>query len=507
MGDIRSFFVPPSKKARACDAPVEFTQSEWDVFTDEQRAVITHPYVIDHVYRVNACAGSGKTTTSRALMRYESKRYKKCLYIAFNKAVQVVMSSKIQDCKGCWARTLHSLAFGFCCATGKKDQLDAQFPGPEYPDIGCIAQAVRETLEIFCKTAHQSLSSSHLPEEGLEKITYHIGDLKARIKRKHDQARQDLERELERTVTLQPQILDLAKQVWRAIIAGRCRITFNEALKLFQVSGAASEAAYDIVILDECQDANPCMLDIALQYRSRAAIILIGDENQMINGWNGACGTKHIPVTAELTLMKSFRFGESIATLAFDILSRLRPLPVKITANGGYSSIKTYNPFEKLPGNIGMILTRKNVNKIRAAMRLWRDGRSIVYNKMTEDYMKSLLALWRWTKGRSVNKSLDDRYGSVEGFWESKCEDVEVLVSLEDEGMQSLQAFVQTYKQQEQRNAVEVCTVHGAKGREMNSVLIWWDIDVHGRDKSIAETVMIAYVAVTRCKRLLWIPK
>lgn len=337
MSDIRSFLVPPPKKARACAAPCEFTQSEWDVFTDEQREVITHPYATGHVYRVNACAGSGKTTTSRALMYYESKRHKKCLYIAYNKAVQVTMSSKIKGFEGCSTRTLHSLAFGFCCAMGKQDQLNAQIP--EYPDIGCITQAVRETLEIFGKNAHLSPSSLHLPEGHLQKIGYHVDKLKERILyAEHD--RQDLERELERTVAMQPRILDLAKQVWRAIIAGRCRITLNEALKLFQVSGTANEATYDIVILDECQDANPCMLDIVLQYRSRAAIVLIGDENQMINGWNGACGTKHIPVRAELTLMKSFRFGESIATLAFQILSRLKSPSVKITDNGGYTSIR-----------------------------------------------------------------------------------------------------------------------------------------------------------------------
>lgn len=440
-------------------------------------------------------------------MYYESKRHKKCLYIAYNKAVQVTMSSKIKGFEGCSTRTLHSLAFGFCCAMGKQDQLNAQIP--EYPDIGCITQAVRETLEIFGKSAHLSPSSLHLPEGHLQKIGYHVDKLKERILyAEHD--RQDLERELERTVAMQPRILDLAKQVWRAIIAGRCRITLNEALKLFQVSGTANEATYDIVILDECQDANPCMLDIVLQYRSRAAIVLIGDENQMINGWNGACGTKHIPVRAELTLMKSFRFGESIATLAFQILSRLKSPSVKITDNGGYTSIRTYNHLEKLPGNIGMILTRKNVNKVKVTMRLWQDGRPIVYNKMTEDYMKSLLVLWRWTKGLSANKSLEDRYGSVEGFWNSACnDDVEVLSSLMDKGMHSLQAFLQTYnKQQEQRSAVEVCTVHGAKGREMNSVMIWDDIDVHGRMSYLnEEAVMIAYVAVTRCKRLLWIPK
>lgn len=96
-------------------------------------------------------------------------------------------------------------------------------------------------------------------------------------------------------------------------------------VKLYQLSRPNLSLAYDVVMLDEAQDANACVRDIVL--RQRCPRIFVGDANQAIYGFLGACNAMNdtnVPCTRSVSLTRSFRFGSNIASVANLILEWLR---------------------------------------------------------------------------------------------------------------------------------------------------------------------------------------
>lgn len=51
-------------------------------------------------------------------------------------------------------------------------------------------------------------------------------------------------------------------------------------LKLFQLSGKLLGRTYDVIMLDEAQDSNPCIADIVLR-EAGCGRILVGDSHQV----------------------------------------------------------------------------------------------------------------------------------------------------------------------------------------------------------------------------------
>ena len=91
------------------------------MITNEQQEVVDavcSRNLNDKIIAVNACAGSGKTTTCKAIV--ENFRPKNGFYTAFNKAIVEDSKNKFGDLISC--RTIHSLAYRY--ARPKKDIKD-----------------------------------------------------------------------------------------------------------------------------------------------------------------------------------------------------------------------------------------------------------------------------------------------------------------------------------------------------------------------------------------------
>lgn len=121
----------------------------------------------------------------------------------------------------------------------------------------------------------------------------------------------------------------LATKLWLAMKDKKCDampMTDAGYLKLYQLSKPRLDKEYDVLLLDEAQDAAPVMADIVLSQRG-CAKILVGDPHQEIYSFTGAknamaavlrivCPTK----ITQRRLSRSFRFGVEIAGVANSIL-------------------------------------------------------------------------------------------------------------------------------------------------------------------------------------------
>jgi superfamily I DNA/RNA helicase len=103
-------------------------------------------------------------------------------------------------------------------------------------------------------------------------------------------------------------------------------ITFSSIDKLCQLSKYqfldGRHQPYNIIMVDEAQDWNPCQLAL-MQHQNEAAQLFVGDANQSLYGFRGATGEleslkKHTTKIYQLTT--SFRFGPNIAEVANRLL-------------------------------------------------------------------------------------------------------------------------------------------------------------------------------------------
>ncbi|CAM9469278.1 unnamed protein product [Choristocarpus tenellus] len=96
-------------------------------------------------------------------------------------------------------------------------------------------------------------------------------------------------------------------------------MTHSGYLKLYQLSQpvlGGTKGSFDVVMLDEAQDSNPCIASIVLR-QTKCARLLAGDTHQSIYGFMGA--EDHLRTVKDCKirhLTQVFRFGPSIAHVA-----------------------------------------------------------------------------------------------------------------------------------------------------------------------------------------------
>jgi AAA domain len=274
--------------------------------TAEQQAIIDAARSGDNLVVV-AGAGSGKTSTQRMVSR--SLPTKRGIYIAYNRAIADDARGSFPTNTQC--STAHSLAWR---VIGKDYQhrltgervtarmtaerlgirgfvVDADDLAPEkYPQTPLlpkhIAMIMGDTIQNFCWSADDEITKQHVPWE--TKLS-----------------RQQMNR-------VADEILPYARAAWNDIQDhyGRLRFTHDYYLKMWQLTHPRLEC--DFVLLDEAQDANPCIAAV-VNDQDHAQKILVGDPAQQIYAWRGAVDAMDGFDGRRLTLSQSFRFGQAIA--------------------------------------------------------------------------------------------------------------------------------------------------------------------------------------------------
>lgn len=451
--------------------------------TDEQQAIVESPA---RNLVVNAFAGTGKTTT---LVAYAKRRPgKRFTYLAFNRSIKEEAAKKFPANVKCV--TTHGLAYG---TIGKNYAAKLGTPRPyqvaEVLNISVLAAG--KALEIvgrFLVSADPSLHERHM--NGTPCSMGEMGSL-----------------------------FDAATRLWERmqnINDTSVPMPHDGYLKLYQLSSPTIRS--DIILFDECQDANPVTTSLILA--QPADKVMVGDAHQAIYSFRGAVNAMAaMRDAASLDLTKSFRFGPGVAGIATALLQDWKGERRSIKGMGKHQtqfSVDFQGPHARL--------ARTNGELFRSAVEALEGGRKFGYAGGVEGYrLDTILDAHRLYAGKRTDVR-DPWIRAFDGFqamrdYADQMDDKELkmLATIAEDYRQAIPSLVEQIKgravppAQLTGKEIMLATVHKAKGLEFDSVSLlddFCDLEVK-RDENDEETppdpeeVNIVYVAVTRAERCL----
>jgi F-box protein, helicase, 18 len=467
---------------------------------------------------INAVAGSGKTST---LIGYaERNPKKKILYLAFNKSVKLEAEHKFSEkaLKNVKVTTAHSLALRHFANNQLKIRQGSSYSAFDAKNIlgfkrkDIIADMkygkhVIDMVNCFCNSsASKVIEMDYLSflKEGKDKefVKVNYGEL-----------------------------LLSSRQFLGKMMNNEIEISHDFYLKQFQLS--SPKYPFDTLFFDEGQDASAVMLDVFLNQKGDR--IIVGDEHQQIYRWRYAVNALREVDFAKTHLNTSFRFPQSIADLAKNILETKSLLSNTI----GEISM----PDIKGRGDSAEIATNAIVGRTNSALLVEAINLLIENKAVSKVYFEGNFSSYTYAdEGGSIydvlNLYLDKRKKIRDPLiksFKSLFELEQYADETEDSPMKGLIHIVNTYKKElpslikkikehhvadDSKEEAEVVfsTVHKAKGMEYDEVTLLNDFLGEERLKTLLngeevdlnkleEDINILYVAATRTKTKLNIPE
>ena len=304
--------------------------------TKEQQAIVK-AFASTNMLKINAYAGSGKSSTLKLLAQNNLKR---SLYIAFNKAIADEAASKFPAHVEC--RTTHSLAFSafgrgmmhklarpkgrYVNVAGTPSEIVKYYKIEEYKcgddsvSSLAIAAIVKDTVRRYEQSAEDKIYKQHLPGYRLSELKDKYPELDKKALGKH--------------------CLKLAQKLWegRLDMCSPVLCTHDTYLKLFQMSKPTLD--YDILYLDEAQDTNDVVLDIVLR-QTHCKIALVGDNFQCVGG-ETKLTTPSGPVST-----KDLKVGDRV-----------------MSHRNGRNTFQTVNAIKKSSWERGILITTESGKKL-----------------------------------------------------------------------------------------------------------------------------------------------
>ena len=450
----------------------------------------------NELVKVNACAGSGKTSVLIAIAK--EVKPKNGIYLAYNKAIATEASRKFPSTIAC--KTTHALAYQ---NTIKQFKLK----------VGWFNwKNIRESLPYELRLIIIDL----LEEFCLSKYTK-FEDFKIN-KLMHNE-------------NLNNRILDLVKSYFVKMTEGNIDITHSAYLKLYHLllaNGTLQHSDFDLLMLDESGDINEVTLEIFKLLPSNRKV-MVGDENQNIytfnNTINGFKVLKNEGIQLDMT--KSFRCAPALAE-RIELFCQ-RNIDKKFRFIGS-------EPEDEIIRTTAYI-TRNNAELVGQIIRLNKQGIKYNLTRPAQAVFELLLILITLKPGGKVyskewkylqedadewQKSdyLKDQYKSVRSYIVSLYSEEPAISSAlniisEHTSDEIFEAFEYAKKHEKEKgHNYTLCTSHSSKGLEFDEVIIGNDLNnsIHKitrryksfqyNDKDI-EAMMLAYVACSRAIKKL----
>ncbi|XP_020508172.2 F-box DNA helicase 1 [Labrus bergylta] len=512
--------------------------------TGEQQRILSHDIQVDHVVKIVAFAGTGKTTT---LVKYAEQRpHLRFLYVAFNKSVATEAQRRFPSNVDC--KTIHSLAFS---DVGKSytqklsfnlKPFALSFALPEGRGGFIKAKVVATTLNTFMASTDKTIDSSHVP-------LYFINKMGNRT---------DVN-PMER-----PFFVEDAKMIWNKMKDRKERkkeayyMTHDGYLKLWQLRDPKPKLSnrYDVIFIDEAQDCTPAIMDVLLS--QRCGKILVGDPHQQIYTFKGAVNALQVVDHTHIYyLTQSFRFGAEIAYVGATILrvcKNVQKILVGGRQKGGVCDKTAEEAAEAImqgvsqcPGKTA-ILSRCNITVFNEAVRLLDANRTCQLHfvgGVQSIGLSKIMDIWQLNEGDAVAKYMQGsktriiRDPLIRAFAKKNNAGFGALkkyaLQTEDRELDAKLSIVEKYKSRipELVARLEQCnvddfnqadfilgTVHKAKGLEFDTVMVTDDFSKvpssrhnlqfnadFSFDKCPDDEWNLLYVAVTRAKTSLIITK
>ncbi|XP_047431382.1 F-box DNA helicase 1 isoform X2 [Mugil cephalus] len=336
--------------------------------TREQQQVLSHNIQPDHVVKIIAFAGTGKTTT---LIKYAEQRpHLRFLYVAFNNSV--AREATLRFPRNVECRTVHSLAYKDVGWRYKAQEKLA--PGLKPFAINSLlpkghggftrAKVVSTTLSAFLASTDEAIATRHVPSTYITSSNFRI----------------DIDRDEKLFY------VNEARKIWKKMKDPSEKskygyyMTHDGYLKLWQLQDPKPRLSdrYDALFIDEAQDCTPAVMDVLLS--QSCGKILVGDPHQQIYTFRGAVNALHATEHTHIYyLTQSFRFGADIAYVGATILNVCKKVE-KILVGGKKKSGVSDETTDKAakavstgvsysPGKIA-ILSRCNLGVFSEAVRL-----------------------------------------------------------------------------------------------------------------------------------------
>ncbi|XP_054480308.1 F-box DNA helicase 1 [Anoplopoma fimbria] len=498
--------------------------------TGEQQQILRHDVQADHVVKIVAFAGTGKTTT---LVKYAEQRpHLRFLYVAFNKSVASEAQRRFPSNVAC--KTVHSLAFA---DVGKRYHLHSKLTFnlkpfainsvlPEGRGGFANAKVVATTLNAFMASPDEAITVEHVPSSRKAKNDQRviIMDAEKKLFAREAQAIWNKMKDLNETkVDAYYMIHDGYLKLWQ-----------------LQNPKPCLSDQYDVLFIDEAQDCTPVIMDVLLS--QNCGKILVGDPHQQIYTFKGAVNALNIvDHTHIFYLTQSFRFGAEIAYVGATILKVCKGVE-KILVGGKQkggvcdqaaddvgTALKTGVSLS--PGKTA-ILSRCNITVFTEAVRLTDSNlqcRIHFIGGVNGIGLNRILDIWQLMEG---SKSIRDPFircfaKNPHAFWALK----KYVQQTEDLELDAKLSIVEKYGKRipELVKRLEMCfeedfhqadfivgTVHKAKGLEFDTVMVTDDFARvpsskhnlhHNPDFSFSDIAddewNLLYVAVTRAKTSL----
>lgn len=482
-------------------------------WSDEQTAIFNEFESGRGHLVIEACAGTGKTTTVKEGIS-RAPEAQKC-YVAFNKRNVEEAKAKITDPR-CSVMSLNGLGFRFVLrnwpGSSPKDTVEYDRVRSVSPRADRAPRAVAADIVKLIEFAKNTKPFATLQDlvaiaqsRGLEPDAYF---------------------ELEGWTTVEyAEIALAAMNIAKTTRDTRKRISFTDQLWLPVVNGWV-RPSYDLVVVDECQDMNATQLILAQRSCSPTGrVVIVGDPRQAIYGFRGADvrGMERLKIALNakvLPLTTTYRCPKLVVAQAQQLVPHYRAAE---TAPEGIlrSSTEAAMLTEIKPGDA--IISRKNAPLMGLCLRLLKaripariEGRDIGFKllKIVGDLRTTTVpafiqAVEAWGE-RKFERAAAQKDG--EALMEDIKDTVETLLAVADEAESMaevegrLQNLFGNSENGAPRDTVVLSSVHKAKGLEWKRVYLLEATFVRAWSTAASEESNIKYVGITRAmSELVWV--
>lgn len=294
------------------------------ILTKEQEKIINSDKLS---FKINAVAGSGKTTT---LLEYAKKNsHLKILYLAYNKSLQIELYEKLKEYKLSHMNvsTIHSLAYNkieayqynlchdlkvqtiekIICSFEQLTNQKQYYPTAEYLAL------IKDLINFYCNSSLIELDSKLL----------------SNYKKQSDLGAKILE-----LLSNEKKVLAHVKHILSAMKNKIIDATHDFYLKMFFLNKRiSSNLGYDLILVDEAQDISDVMIGVVESQNCRR--IYVGDSFQQIYTFRFATNALNKIDLPSFDLTQSFRFGDNFAKVLQNNLNSLYEInsskPLKIS--------------------------------------------------------------------------------------------------------------------------------------------------------------------------------
>lgn len=485
--------------------------------TQEQLDIINTK---EESFKINAVAGSGKTTT---LLEYAKKNtHLKILYLAYNKSLQISIQEKLKEYNLSHMKisTIHSLAYGkiqafqynlcndlkiqviensLCEYERNESQNNSYFPIPEYIAL------IKDFVNFYCNSSLIALN-----EILLEKYKSQC-DLGANTIKL-----------LDKNPT---RVLGHLKYILSSMKNKKIDATHDFYLKMFYLNKKiCTNLDYDLILVDEAQDISDVMIGIVESQNARR--IYIGDSFQQIYSFRYATNALSKINLPEYYLSKSFRFSDDYAKVLQNSLNELYKINtnkllkisgIESKTKIGKNSIDTDKPF--------CVISRSTFGLIQEIVHLIHDNKKIYFEGGYSSYsfMNQTVFSIFYLKEKKFNKITMSEIKDFESIYELE----QFSKETKNQDFLNVIKFINTYgdnifeinkkikeKLTTNKNEADIIftTTHKSKGLEYDQVIMANDFitkkEITNQKNKISfgqiiEELNIYYVAATRARKAI----